>query len=78
MQYMREKLQEEDNRTKNLWNKSLLFATGLPSLIVFIVWFVYAMVNKEYFSWDLGILIIIFVIFDALFLMVYYAIKNKN
>ncbi len=65
-----------------MWDKKWLQVTGLalsfPSTILASAWIMKILVDNNYISKTWGIIIFLAIICNTIYLMVYYAFKNKN
>lgn len=60
------------------WIKLIALATSLPSSILFLAYLSYRLVQENIVSAWLGYGLFFFVVADLIFLIVYYAYKNKG
>ena len=60
------------------WWQVMALAMGLPSVIIGVFFGVYALVQKQVLTWGWGLIIILAVITNTLFLMVRYGLVRKN
>jgi hypothetical protein len=60
------------------WLKILALALSLPTTIIAAAWFFMHMVTIGVIGKTFGIILFLVVIFNTLFLMVFYAYKKKN
>ena len=60
------------------WVQVTGLALSFPSTILVSAWVMKTLVEKDYLSKTSGVLIFLAIIFNTIYLMVYYAFKNKN
>ncbi|PIK14339.1 hypothetical protein [Halobacteriovorax sp. JY17] len=60
------------------WVQVTGLALSFPSTILVSAWAMKILVEKDYLSKTAGVLIFLAIIFNTIYLMVYYAFKNKN
>ena len=79
MRYIKEESQERDKvKIERKWVKTLGLALSLPSTIFGSAISLFWAVDQGYISKLVAILVFLLVIGNILFLMVYYAFKNKS
>ena len=65
-----------------MWDKKWMQVTGLalsfPSTILISAWAMKHLVDNNYISKTVGIIIFLAIICNTIYLMVYYALKNKD
>jgi hypothetical protein len=60
------------------WMHVTALSLALPSTIFFVGYFLFALVDQGVFSRLVALLIFIAIVGNTLFLIIWYAIKNKN
>jgi purine-cytosine permease-like protein len=60
------------------WIKIMGLAMSLPSTIIVMAWSTMELYKKGYLSQTQAVILFLAVIFNLLFMMVYYAYKKKN
>ena len=60
------------------WVQVTGLALSFPSTILVSAWVMKTLVEKDYLGKTAGVLIFLAIIFNTIYLMVYYAFKNKN